>query len=165
MIRRPFAVAALALVLAGAAVQWLPSAAAAQDQWIELLRTDFKTQKVAILTEAMDFAPEQAELFWPIYREYDLALSKIGDARVALIKDYAASLEQMTEPKAKELADRSFKIEEDVIKLRRDYYKKVEKAINSSTAARFVMVERQIGMLVDLQIASDLPLISKPAAQ
>lgn len=160
MIRRSFAVAALALVLATAA---LPSPAAAQEEWIELLRTDFKTQKVAILTEAMEFTPQQAEIFWPIYREYDLALSKIGDARVALIKDYAASYEQMTEPKAKELAERSFKIEEDTAKLRRDYYKKIEKAINSSTAARFVMVERQIGMLVDLQIASDLPLISKPA--
>jgi hypothetical protein len=71
----------------------------------------------------------------------------------------------MTEPKAKELADRAFKIDENRIKLRRDYYKKVEKAIDSTTAARFAQVERQIGLLIDLQIAAEMPLIRKPTQQ
>ena len=48
-----------------------------------------------------------------------------------MIKDYAASYANMTNEKAKELAERSFKLEEDLVKLRRTYFKKVEKALNS----------------------------------
>ena len=57
-----------------------------QEQYLELLRSDLKKEKVAILTEAMEFTPSQSETFWPIYREYDLKLSKIGDRRIAAIK-------------------------------------------------------------------------------
>ena len=139
----------------------LPGMASAQEEWLELLRSDLKAEKVALLTEAMQFTSEESDIFWPIYREYDLELSKIGDARIALIKDYAASYDAMTDEKAKELADRSFKLEEETLKLRKNYYKKVAKALNSSEAARFMQVERQIGLLVDLQIASELPLVRK----
>lgn len=61
----------------------------AQEAYIELLRSDIRAKKVAIITEVMQFADAQARAFWPVYREYDLELSKIGDARVELIKDYA----------------------------------------------------------------------------
>lgn len=139
----------------------MPGRASAQDEWLELLRSDIKSEKVALLTAAMQFTQEEAEVFWPIYREYDLELSKLGDARIALIKEYAANYDNLTNEKAKEIAERSMNLEEQRLKLRRSYYKKVEKALNSVEAARFMQVERQIGLLIDLQIASEMPLVKK----
>jgi hypothetical protein len=63
------------------------------DSYVELLRSDIRTEKQAILTQVMQFSDEQASVFWPIYREYDLELSKYADRRLALIKDYAANFE------------------------------------------------------------------------
>ena len=54
----------------------------AQDANIELLRSDVKAKKVAIVTEVMQFTDEEGKVFWPVYREYDLELAKIGDARI-----------------------------------------------------------------------------------
>ena len=134
----------------------------AQDDFIELLRQDLKTQKVAIITEAMDFTEVESNTFWPVYRKYDFELTKLGDENLAIIKDYAANYENMTNEKAKELMDRSIKYREDVLKLRKKYFKEFQKVLPAIKAARFMQVENQIGLLVDLQIASELPLVEAP---
>ena len=43
---------------------------AQQDAYVELLRADLKAEKVAVITEAMNFSEEESLAFWPIYREY-----------------------------------------------------------------------------------------------
>ena len=57
--------------------------------YAELLRSDVRAQKVAILTEVMGFTEAEDKAFWPIYREYDAEMAKLGDERVALIAEYA----------------------------------------------------------------------------
>ncbi len=132
------------------------------DSFIEMLRSDVKTNKKAIITAAMDFTDAQAATFWPIYRNYEFDLDKLGDARVALIKDYAENYENMTDVKAKELTEKSFKFQEDRLKLRKKYFNEISKALSPALAAKFTQVENQMQLLVDMQIASELPLLEKP---
>ena len=54
--------------------------------YAELLRSDVRTQKVAIITEVMGFTEAEDKAFWPIYRQYDAEMSKLGDERVSLIE-------------------------------------------------------------------------------
>jgi len=129
------------------------------EAYIELLKSDLRTQKVAVLTEAMRFTDEGSTVFWPIHREYELELSKIIDDRIELIKDYAQNYDNLTNEKAKELARKVFALEKRRTKLKKKYFKKFEKALSAIIAAKFIQVESQINLLVDLQIASELPLI------
>ncbi len=133
----------------------------AQEQYVELLRSDIKTQKVAVITEAMQLEEGQSEAFWQIYRDYDYELSDIVDQRIANIKSYASSFSSMTDEKAAELAKTSFKIEGDRAKLRQKYYKKFEKELSPLVGARWLMIERTINNLMDLQIQAEMPLIQK----
>ena len=132
---------------------------AQQDAYVELLRSDVKTQRVAIITEVMQFSDSASAVFWPIYREYEFEATKIGDDLLALIKDYAANYDTLTDEMAKDLAGRALSIDEDELKLRKKYFKRVEKALGSVTAAKFLQIENQIRLLIDLQIAQSLPLI------
>ena len=131
----------------------------AQEAYIELLRSDVKTKKVAIITEVMQFTNEEANAFWPVYREYEFELTKIGDGRLELIKDYAQNYETMTDEKAKELIQKALKLEGRRTKLKRKYFRKFDKVLPSKTVAKFFQLENQINLLIDLQIASELPLI------
>ena len=133
--------------------------ALAQDKYLELVRSDLKTQKVALITEAMDFTDDQAGIFWPIYREYDFELTKLGDRKINLIKDYAANFENMTDEKAKELIETAFNIDSDLLELKKQYFKVFSTALSPTTAARYMQVENQIQLLLNLKIASELPLI------
>lgn len=146
---------ALTLVFAGSAV--------AQD-YLELLRQDIKTAKVAILTEALPMTQQESDAFWPVYREYDLALSKIADRRIAIIKDYARVYESMTDSAATALVQESIKLQKDRIDLLAGAFKKVSKATNPQLAARFVQVENQIITLLDMKIIEEVPLVEKGPA-
>ena len=40
-----------------------------------------RAQKVAIITEVMGFTEAEDAAFWPIYREYDVEMARLGDER------------------------------------------------------------------------------------
>ena len=133
--------------------------ATAQEAWLELFRADLRADKVAVLTAGMDLSDEQGRIFWPIYREFDTELSAIHDRRMALIKRYAATYRSIDDAQAGEIADDWFGIQDALLKLKKKYYRKVEKVLDSAIAARFIQVERQIELVIDLQIAAEMPLI------
>ena len=54
------------------------TAAQAQDSWLNVLRSDVRTQVSALMEVAMEFSDEEAEVFWPIYREFELESSKLA---------------------------------------------------------------------------------------
>jgi hypothetical protein len=158
------------LVLIGAAS--LPAyaqqtTAAATDQqtktlnlsaYAELLRSDVRAQKVAIITEVMGFTDEEDKAFWPIYREYDAEMSKLGDERVALIEEYAKAYDAMTDEAADKLAARALDLETRRQAAKAQVFEKVKKALGPREALRFLQVEHQLQLLIDLQIAAALPV-------
>ena len=131
----------------------------AEQAYIELLRSDVKTKKVAIITKIMQFTDEEANAFWTVYREYEFDLAKIGDEKLELIKDYAQNYETMTDEKAKDLIKEVFKMEANRTKLKKKYFRKFDRVLPAKTVAKFFQLENQILLLIDLQIASNLPLI------
>jgi hypothetical protein len=129
------------------------------DAYIELLKSDMRTQKVAVITEAMQFTDKESSAFWPVYKKYEFELSEILDDRIELIKNYVQNYDNLTDEKARQLAKKVFALEKRRTKLKKKYFKRFEKALSSTIAAKFIQVENQINMLIDLQIASELPLI------
>ena len=79
-------------------------------------------------------------------------------------KSYAAAYPDVSVEKAAEIAAAWFKIQEDATKLLKKYHRKVEKAVSAGIAARFIQVENQIGLLLQLQAAAEIPLIHAIAA-
>lgn len=141
----------------------LPAASSAQgEQYLEMIRQDLQATKTAYMTEGMQLTEEQGEIFWPIYREYSTKLGGIGDRRIANIKDYAAHYEKMTGEKATEIMKNSFKSRKAYIDLLEKTAKRVSKELDPVMAARFVQVENTLNLLIDLQLAGEIPLFAHP---
>ncbi len=129
------------------------------DGFIELLRSDIRAEKVAVLTAAMGLDAQQAEGFWPLQREYEGSLAGINDERLKLIKRYAEQWGTLTNDQAASIAKASFAIQEQRLKLRKSTYKKMGKEIGELAAARFIQIENAMQMLLDLQISAELPIL------
>jgi hypothetical protein len=142
-----------------------PSATDSQDlninAYVELLRSDVRTKKVAILTVIMQLNDDQSAKFWPIYREYDVQLQQLNDQKLAGIRDYAQNYDSMTDEKADALAILALALENKRNELKKTYYEKVRDQLGGVIAARFLQVENQMLMVIDLQIASQLPVVQK----
>lgn len=126
--------------------------------YTELLRSDIRTQKVAILTEVVGFTEEEDKAFWPIYREYDAEMSKIGDERVSNIEDFAGHFSSLTDESADRIARKALDLEAQRQAVKTKYYDRFAKALSPRTALRVMQVEQQLLLLIDLQIASSLPI-------
>jgi hypothetical protein len=131
------------------------------DSDIQMLRADIRSDKTKIMADQMELSDTEGKAFWPIYNEYDTELSKLNDQRVELLKEYASEYNTMTDPQVQSLADRSFALQKKRIDLRQKYFKKISKAVSPKTAARFVQVEDRVDMLLNLQLAANLPMVQK----
>jgi len=126
--------------------------------YVDLLRSDVRQQKAEIMGAVMLLSAEDATKFWPIYTEYDAELTKLNNQLVENIKEYARNYAQMTDQKADELIQRSLAYQKQRSELFAKTYERVKQSVGAITAARFAQVENQLLMIIDLQIASSLPI-------
>lgn len=152
-----------ASITATAFAQDAPSASETQEAnlkaYVDLLRKDFKKDKVAILTELMQLSPGEAAKFWPEYNEYDKALTRLGDERIAFIRMWAENYDSLTDQKITQIATGLLDIEDRRNQLKKEYFKRMSRTVSVKQAARFLQIENQIEKLVDLQIAASLPIV------
>jgi hypothetical protein len=157
------------MLLAGAGIGYAQSSQpAAKDTetlnltaYAELLRSDVRAQKVAIITEVMEFTEAEDAAFWPIYREYDLEMAKLGDQRVALIAEYADNYAKLTDAVAEKLAAKALDLEAQRQAVKAKCFQRVRAAMSPRTALRFLQVEHQLQLLIDLQISAALPIVKR----
>ena len=128
-------------------------------EYINLLREDVSAEKAKLLGAVMQFDAEDAAKFWPIYRDYDSELKKVNDLRVANVLEYARSYSAMTDDKADQLTKNAMSYEKQRDELLGKYYERIKQELGATTAARFVQVEHQLLTIIDLEIASSLPVV------
>lgn len=126
---------------------------------IALLRQDLQTRKMEIITGAMDFTETEAKGFWPVYRDYANEQQKLGDKKCQMIKEYAQSYDQMTNDKAAELTAKMLELDRAAFETKTAYWPRFQQVLGAKRAAKFYQVERRLGLMVDLQLASEIPVL------
>jgi hypothetical protein len=134
------------------------------DAAIEALRSDIRSDKTKIVGKAMDLDPDQAQKFWPIYREFDAEVNRLNDERVALVKSYAEKGGVLSDREARAMADQTFDLQHRRADLNRRYFNRMAKELPAATAARFFQLEHRLDLVVDAKIASELPPVLEGSA-
>ena len=146
-------------------VGWLGSVAAAEDMplstILELVRTDLKVEKVAIVSEVMELTEDEVDAFWDVYRPYDARMTLYWDGRLALIDRYAETIDNLTDEIVEELADRAAELETLKYSIKIEYFARMKAATSTHTALRFFQLEGQLQSVADFQISSQLPFVPK----
>lgn len=130
-----------------------------QEAALELQRVDLRKQKRTLIEQAVPMNEEQKKSFLPIYDKYEQQLIQLNDSRLALIKDYAANYEKMTDEKAAELIMKAMDFQEKRLAARKGYFNDVKAFLPPKMVARLMQLENQTDLLIDLEIASQVPLV------
>jgi hypothetical protein len=147
---------------AQAATSKAPAATASQkasDQDIQLLRQDIREKKKQLIAANLTLTADQATKFWPVYDQYTADLVKINNEKYALIKEYADNWGTMTDDQALSVIKRSLAVDEQVAQLRIRYVPIFNKVVPGKIVATFFQLDRRFQMLIDVQLASQLPLV------
>ena len=135
----------------------------AQDlnSYMELLKSDMKTEKKIIITEAMQFSENDSKLFWGLYRDYELEMDKLADKRIAYIKKFAENYPNISNEKADDIMSKAFDYFEDRLDLKKDFYDDVKDKLGAFTAAKYIQLDMQMQLIIDVQISAALPLLDE----
>jgi len=129
------------------------------DQDIQLLRKDIRSAKKQLIAANLKLTDDQATKFWPVYEQYSAEVSKLGDQKTALIKEYADQWGTMTDDQASSLAKRALALDEQTAQLRTKYLPLFSKVVPGKVVATFFQLDRRIQSLLDIQLAANIPLV------
>ena len=129
------------------------------DQDLDLLRKDIRSQKKQLVALNLKLTDGEATKFWPVYDRYTADLIKINDKKYALIQDYADHWGTMTDEQASRFLRDWLDLDIAITQLRQRYVPEVSQVLNGRKAATFFQLDRRISMMIDLQLASKLPIV------
>lgn len=134
-------------------------AAQTLDDYMEVQREALKTEKKAVVAEAMMFTDAESAIFWPLYNEYNNKMYTHNTDLYKLIKKFAEKYETMSDENAVELWNAAMKVEQDLLSLEKQYFKKFLKVMPGKKVMRYFQVENKIKTLVEAQMALEIPLV------
>ena len=147
------------LALAVVTSLWTPLAAYAQNTGeTQALRAELQAERTKLVAANLELTESEGAKFWPLYNEYRVEQSKLGDRTMALVDDFAKNYDALTDEKAKELLKRQLQIDDDRVKLRRSYAGKFEKVLPAKKVARYYQIENKLDAAVAYEAAQGIPL-------
>ena len=160
-------VSVFALILISAAAhstalaQTQTASVAEMEKDIALVRRDLRSEKKQLIALNLPLTDQEATRFWPVYDQYADDMRKHNDEFYAVIKDYAANQKTLTDAQALSMIKRWSAIQVDTAKTRQKYVDVIEKVLPGRKAALFFQIDRRLYALMDLQVASQIPLVTE----
>jgi hypothetical protein len=149
-----------ALVAPNAALAQMETATGvAVEKDLALVRRNLRAEKKKLIALNVPLTETEATKFWPVYDEYAAAMSKHYDQFYAVIKDYAANQKTLTDAQALDMIKRWSQIQVDVAQERQRWIPKIATVIPGKKAALFLQIDRRLYALMDMQVASEVPLV------
>jgi hypothetical protein len=88
-------------------------------------------------------------------------LAEVTDRKYALLKDYHDNYYSMTDAQADEYIQGRAEVDAAVTRLRLKYLPIFRKVISGKSTALFFQLDWHLGTMLDLQMASEMPLIEQ----
>ena len=124
-----------------------------------LVRRDLRAEKKKIIAMNVPLTEIEATKFWPVYDQYVEDMRKHNDEFYTIIKDYAANQKTITDAQAISMIRRWSNLQVATAQTRQRYIPQFEKVLPGKKAALFFQVDRRLYLLMDLQTASEIPLV------
>ncbi|MFN0066403.1 MAG: hypothetical protein ACKVYV_02095, partial [Limisphaerales bacterium] len=118
-----------------------------------------RADRQAIVTEAMQFTPTEAEAFWPVYHRYRAEMDAVGDGLKHLVLEYAGLYPDVPDDRAKLMLKEMAALEKKHAATRAEYLKKFARILPAAKTLRFAQVENRLDLALRLELAASIPLV------
>jgi hypothetical protein len=106
----------------------------------------------------MDLTPSESQTFWPLYREYRIAMAKVGDRVQRLLVDYSGQYDTLTDDQAKKIMQEWLSIEKAKMDVKSKYISRFQKILPARKVMRFFQADNKLDAVLNAQLASVVPL-------
>jgi hypothetical protein len=131
------------------------------DQDLNLLRKDLRSKRKQLVAANLKLTDAEAAKFWPVYDQYVTELIAINDKKFGIIQDYADNWGKMTNDQSLLFSRQWLDMDIQTTQLRQKYVPIVAKVLDGKKTATFFQLDRRIAMMMELQVASQMPLVQE----
>jgi len=124
------------------------------------MRQDVRPERKKVVAANLPLMETEATKFWPVYDRNIAETIKVNDVRFALIKEYAKNYHTITDDQAENYIKRWLALDPDNTQLRLKFIPEFEKVVSPRKTAMFFQIDRRVGMMIELQLASQVPLLA-----
>jgi len=128
-------------------------------QDLQLLRQDIRSKKQKLIAENLPMAESEAVKFWAVYQKYSADLKAVNDEKFSMLHTYSRNWRTMTNDDALIFMRRWLELDESAVQLRTKYFPLVKDVLPGKKAATFFQLDERINMMINLEFASQLPLL------
>lgn len=127
---------------------------------LEVGRGVLNAERQAVIAEALPLTREEAEQFWPVYREYHQEGEQIMGRRLALIRQFADNYDRMDDKLAESLIKDVLKNDEAETKLKQKYLRRFQKVLPADKLLTYYQLENKIDSYVRARLVDQVPLLT-----
>ena len=145
----------------GQSAQGQPQMTAQQSQELNLQRykmalTD--ARKKLFASGMSDLSPQQLEVFWGVYADFEKEKNAITSARLDLAKKYADNFQNVSDAEITSLLTQSSDLQKKTVDLRMKYYGILSQKLNAHAAGRFALIDDYTTTAARLNLLNQLPI-------
>jgi hypothetical protein len=130
-----------------------------ESEYIEMVKKGIQDDSRMIVAENLTLTEEQAEVFWPLYDEYDAAYDDLVNDRVKVIEDYMMNYYGLDEETAKELIAKSIELKKKAVNIQEEYINKMLEVLPISVVGKFFQVDNRIAAIIEIARLANIPLV------
>jgi hypothetical protein len=147
------------LIWATAAVLAASAGLAGAADDMQILLEKLRADKKLLVSQNMQLTESEAGAFWPVYAKYQDELFLLRARTAKMIRDYAATYQNMTNDTAQKLLEESLNLEMLGLKLRQAYLPEFRKVLPEMKVVRYYQIENKIQAALMYELAGSIPLM------
>ena len=118
-------------------------------------------QRKGMITANIAFGKDEADGFWPLYRDYRRDIGRLLDRRAKAIAQYTEIFRSMTGDQAKSILEDFLQSDEEIAKVKRDYLKKFRKFLPDTKLTRFYLIDAKIDLADEAMLMTKVQTIGE----
>ncbi len=144
----------------------ISSSALAQQarEQVELTRSVIQTERQIIVASNMGLTEQEAEAFWPVFKDFQEAMRRVSDRRADLILELAKEFNSLSDEKAQEMLKEYLKIQGERTKVKQKFVGSFNEVLPPKKVVRYFQIESKLDSVIDYELAARIPLVRPDVA-
>jgi Spy/CpxP family protein refolding chaperone len=136
-----------------------PAAKMTPEQIVEEFRKDLNAKSADVMAKTLQLTADQAAKFWPLYQQYQSEQGKVVDEQIKATQRYAEHFADLSDAESLAYVNALLERDQKIHDLRTKWLAKFQTAVPAGMAARAIQVERRMGLVSQIGISSQVPLV------
>lgn len=122
-------------------------------------KAKIESMKIGFITEKLQLTPEEAQVFWPVYNQFEAERKSIRESTLGKYKEDGIKMEDMTDQQAEQLINDHIAFRSKEVELQKKYIAEFKRVLPIKKVAKLMTLEEQFKKQL-LNKANEMP--SKP---